>query len=137
MSSTASCWCAFCGRADDGGTLPGGLYRAATNSAIAICVYCARAAIRAFGEMPDAQPGVVPLRPPASRPGGQRDLEEIDQTVKRLRPLLAARPPAIREPSSLIVWRSGWPGMASPATPPPPASCAPQYWQTTWLGWPS
>lgn len=110
MSSTASCWCAFCGRADDGGTLPGGLYRAATNSAIAICVYCARAAIRAFGEMPDAQPGVVPLRPPASRPGGQRDLEEIDQTVKRLRPLLAARPPAIQGAvlaDCLAIWLAG------------------------------
>jgi hypothetical protein len=55
----SSCWCAFCGRGD-GETA---LHRSVRGSAIAICVYCARAAIRALDEPDAPRDVVVSLRP--------------------------------------------------------------------------
>lgn len=59
-------YCSFCGRMHAGvgdyeRDLP--IYRSRLNHPIAICCYCARAAIRGFGEVPDPSDGVVALRP--------------------------------------------------------------------------
>jgi hypothetical protein len=60
--------CAFCG----GDGIPdtyrpiGGLYRGKTHRVnydsvhqVAICIYCTRAALRCFGEVPDVEPNVL------------------------------------------------------------------------------
>ncbi len=53
-------YCCFCGRESD--ECPGGLWhfgfdrRARLPGSAAICIYCARAAIRGFGEVPDPTP---------------------------------------------------------------------------------
>jgi hypothetical protein len=63
--------CAFCGRrAED---CPGGIWPAGRGGTEGICRYCARSALRAFGEAPDASPAeIVTLTPrsgPWARPG--------------------------------------------------------------------
>lgn len=54
--------CDFCGRDDaalDGGH---GLFRSPFPGGPAICCYCARRAVRAFGEVPDPQPATpIPI----------------------------------------------------------------------------
>lgn len=55
--------CAFCGRTDEAGK---GLWHGCAHwlkptSRVGICVYCARAAVRAFGEVPNSDTGVVAL----------------------------------------------------------------------------
>jgi len=50
-------FCLFCGRRVD--DCPGGLWNNGFDRPHGICRYCARSAVRAFGEAPDASPSVV------------------------------------------------------------------------------
>ena len=52
--------CDFCGRDDDGSAGGHGLFRSPFPAGPAICCYCARRAVRTFGELPDPQP-VAPI----------------------------------------------------------------------------
>jgi len=63
-------YCVFCNRRAD--ECPGGVWCCSASSREGICRYCARKAIRSFGEVPDptpAEPVSIFTRLPWSGPG--------------------------------------------------------------------
>lgn len=50
-------WCAHCGRREE--DCPNGIWRGGRTGSEGICVYCARAALRALGDIEPA--GVIPI----------------------------------------------------------------------------
>jgi hypothetical protein len=57
-------WCAFCGRREE--DCPGGIYRGGLKGAEGVCIYCARAALRALDPREAGRPVVLPFPKPGS-----------------------------------------------------------------------